>query len=1046
MFKFNYVDNFQQPVTGRVVDSSGQGLGGVSVQIKGTTKGTLTTDDGKFSIDAQTGDVLVISYTGYTSKEITVSGATLSDIQLQAVTTELNDIVVIGYGTQKKSLVTGAIAQVTAKDIANKQITRFDDALRGQAAGVMVTQSSGAPGSAPTIRIRGTTTINNSDPLYVVDGVVMNGGIDYLNPNDIASMEVLKDAASGAIYGSRASNGVVIITTKKGALNAPMRINYSGQIGWQRPITKVKMANATQYAELRNEAAINDGNPVPYPSPSIYGSGTNWQDEIFSNNALYQNHDINVSGGTEKSTYFLSAGYRGTQGIIAPSIAYDKQFSLTTNTSFKLSKYVQIGENLSYTYQKNNTGLNTNSEFGGPLSAALNLDPITPVYVDSEFVAANPGTYPTRVIPYLVKAPNGMYYSISPNVQQEMTNPLAYIQTQRGNYGWSNNFVGNAYINVNPIDGLNLRSQINVKGGFWGSESTSYMPYYYLNTTNDRTPPGAQNSQYRDAEHNLTWNWDNTASYSKQIGLHNFDVMVGSSATKQTGEGVNATHYGEPVSNYEDASFGWDLPDSLKVGNGYENQVYTLESYFGRVSYNYDEKYLFMGIIRRDASSKFGSNNRWATFPSAQFGWVATREKFFPKNTPIDNLKIRVSYGKVGNEMSLSPFQYVSLIQGGGLRNYIFGNDGLTIGYGPTSPSNPDLKWESTSSFDAGFDAVLLHNFTVTFDYYNKKTTGMLQTVQIPGFAGYLGQPWSNVGDMSNKGVELELGYRKNFGQDFRLNVSGNISYNKNTVTYLGDGKEYLDGGATWQASLYPLTRTAVGQPIGAFYGFKELGTFKSQAEINSYGYTDAGGTFQLYQPNAKPGDLKWWKNPNNPDGGKGVINSDDRTFLGDPNPHWIYGFNINFSWKNWDLLAFGQGVWGNKIFQAYRRRDVGVGGPTGGANYQIEALDAWTELNPNSNYPRLTDADPNNNFSNPSSFYLQNGAYFRLKTLQLGYTLPQSWLSTIKFQTVRVFASVSNVFTLTKYTGYDPEISGGVDKGLYPQARTFILGLNVGL
>lgn len=1037
----------QQAVTGHITDSSGKGLSGVSVQVKGTTRGVLTNGNGDFAIDAISGDVLVVSYTGYASKEVRINGQEQVNVELIPIVTDLNDVVVIGYGTQKKSLVTGAIAQVTSKDIANKQLTRFDDALRGQAAGVMVTQSSGAPGAAPTIRIRGTSTIKNSDPLYVVDGVVTNGGIDYLNPNDIASIEVLKDAASAAVYGTQAANGVVIVTTKKGALNAPMRVNYSGQYGWQAPITKVKMANATQYAELRNEAAINDGNPVPYPSPSIYGTGTNWQNEIFSNHAIYQNHSLSVSGGTDKSTYFLSAGYRGTQGIIAPSIAFDKQFSLTTNTSFKVSKYVQVGENLSYTYQKNNTGLNTNSEFGGPLSDALNLDPITPVYVDSAFVAANPNTYPTTKIPYLVKAPNGMYYSISPNVQQEMTNPLAYMQTQLGNYGYSHNFVGSGYINVSPIQGLNLRSQMNVKGAFWGSESTSYMPFFYLNTTNDKTPPGAQNAQYRDAEHNLTWNWDNTASYSKQIGLHNFEVMIGTSAMKQTGEGVNATHYGEPVTNYQDASFNWGVPQDSTVGGGYENQIYALNSYFGRVSYNYDERYLFMGIIRHDASSKFGSNNRWATFPSAQFGWVASREKFFPQNTSIDNLKIRVSYGVVGNDMSLDPFQYVSLIQGGGLRNYIFGADGLAIGYGPTAPANPNLKWEQTTQLDLGFDAVLLHNFTVTFDYYNKKTSGMLQQVQIPGFAGYLGQPWANVGDMSNKGVELELGYRKDFGRDMHLEVNGNISYNKNEVTYLGDGKEYLDGGSTWQASLYPLTRTAVGQPIGAFFGFKDLGTFKSQAEINSYGYTDASGAFQLYQPNAKPGDLKWWKNPNNPDdGGKGTIGEGDRTFLGDPNPHWIYGFNINFSWKNWDLLLFGQGVWGNKIFQAYRRRDVGVGGPTGGANYQTEALDAWTVLNPNSNYPRLTDADPNNNFSNPSNFYLQNGAYFRLKTLQIGYTLPQSWLNTVKFQSVRIFASATNLFTLTKYTGYDPEISGGVDKGLYPQARTYILGLNIGL
>jgi len=888
----------QQLVTGQVTDSAGHGLGGVSVQIKGTTNGTLTDDGGDFSIQAKQGDVLVVKYVGYISRELTVEGNEPIRIRLQEDVTDLSQIVVIGYGTQKKSLVTGAIAQVTAKDIANKQIGRLDDALRGQAAGVSVIQSSGAPGSAPSVYVRGVTTINNNVPLYVIDGVVQtgNGGIEYLDPNDIASMEVLKDAASAAVYGSRASNGVIIITTKKGQLNAATRINYSGQYGWQAPITKVKMANATQYAELRNEAALNDGIALPYPAASIYGSGTNWQDEIFSDHAIYQNHSLSLSGGSDKATYYLSAGYRGQQGIIAPSIAFNKQFSLTTNTSFKLGKYVKVGENFSFTNQKNNTGLNTNSEYGGPLSDALNLDPITPVTVNSDFVAANAGTYPTDKIPYLIQAPDGSYYAISPRVQQEMTNPLAFIQTQKGNYGWSNNFIGSGYININPIEGLNLRSQFSAKGGFWGSES--FSSFYYMNTTNDHTPAnGTQNSHYRDAEHNLTWNWDNTASYSKEVGLHNFEVLVGMSASKQTGQGVNATHYGEPVTSYQDASFNWGVSQDSTAGWGYENQIYTLESFFGRLSYNYAEKYLLMGIVRRDASSKFGSDNRWATFPSVQLGWVATKENFFPKNTPINNLKFRFSYGETGNEMSLSDFMFQSVVGGGGRRNAVFGDNTLLVGYSPAAPSNPALKWEQTSQLDAGFDMLLSGGVSVTFDYYNKKTSGILQAVQIPGFAGYLGQPYANVGDMSNKGVELELGWNRNLGQDMHISLHGNISYNRNNVTFLGDGKEYLDGGASWQASLYNLTRTAVGQPVNAFYGFRQLGTFKSQAEIDAYGFTDANGDFQLFQPNAKPGDLKWWKNPDNPDdAGKGVIGQGDRTFLGDPNPHWLYGVNLNFS------------------------------------------------------------------------------------------------------------------------------------------------------
>jgi len=1073
---------YQQRVTGQVTDSAGNGIESVSVMIKGTNQGVTTDENGNFAINAQSGEVLVFSHTGYAPQEVTLSGQKSVSVVLRARVGDLNDVVVIGYGTQRKALVTGAIAQVNSQSIQNKQLTRLDDALRGQAAGVIVTQSNGAPGSSPNVYIRGVTTINNNSPLYVVDGVVMNGGIDYLNPNDIASIAVMKDAASAAIYGTQAANGVIIVTTKKGANNAPMRISYDMQMGLQTPMKKVKMANATEYAELRNEAAINDGRAIPFPSPSIYGTGTNWQDEIFSNNAQYQNHHISVSGGSEKATYFLAAGYIGQQGMIMPSVNYYNRFMLTSNTSLKLSKYVTIGENFNFTNEKDNTAGNTNSEYGGFVSDALNLDPLTPVYVPGanstaqmDYITGNPGVYPATNIPYLVKNPNGMYYAISQYVQQEIVNPLAYVQTQRGNYGWSDNLVGNGYIDVHPIKGLVLRSQINVKGAFWGSES--FTPFYFLSSYNNNVPSTDpdkvtnQISEYRDAEHNLTWNWDNTASYGRTIGQHNFEVLIGTSSMRQTGDGLNVTYHGIPITNYQDASFNWSTPGAYtqnsdntiivnNYGSAYENQVYTLFSYFGRVNYNYGEKYLFTGIIRRDASSKFGADKRWGTFPSAQVGWVVTKEKFFPQNTPIDNLKIRVSYGVVGNDMSLGNFQFESMIASGGLRNAVFGNNVNNVGYGPAAPANPDLKWEQDASFDAGFDMDLFNALSVTFDYYNKRTNGMLMTRVIPDFAGYLAAPWANVGNMTNKGVELELGYRKNFGSDFHLNISGNIAYNKNSITYLGDNVQFINSGPIYSGTPnYNLTQMTVGQSVGEFYGFKELGTFKSQAEINSYGYTAADGTWQLYQPNAVPGDLKFQKNSNNPDGGKGAINDNDRTFLGDALPHWTYGLNLNFSWRNWDLAAFGQGVWGNEIFQAFRRTDVGIASMGGAANYKAAALDAWTVLNPNSNYPRITDNDPNHNYSRPSNFYLQSGAYFRLKTLTIGYTFPRAWMNSIRFQSIRIYASVNNLFTATKYDGLDPEVGGGlgaqtsgnnnnygIDYGLYPQARTWILGLNVGL
>ena len=1007
----------EQSVSGMVTDALGDVLPGVTIVIKGTTQGIITDFDGMYTMNNVPDDaVMVFSFVGMKTQEIAVAGKIKIDVSLEEESIGLDEVIAVGYGTQKKSVVTGSISVVKSDDVSNSKITRVDDALQGLTSGVTVAASSGAPGASPTIRIRGTTSINNSDPLYIVDGSVINDGIDYLNPNDIESIQVLKDAASASIYGSRASNGVIIVTTKKGK-EGVLQINYNMKAGFQGPIRKVDLANATEYAQLRNQSLINDGGTALFADPTSYGEGTNWQDEIFSNNAKYQDHSLSISGGSDKATYFTSLGYIDQQGIVAPSIAYNKKYSLTTNTSFKIGKYVTVGENLSYTYGKSQTGLNTNSEFGGPLSSALNLDPITSVYADDE-TASGYSDYAVM---------NGdKYYGISDYVSQEITNPLAHIATQKGNYNWSHNLVGNAYIEIAPIEDLKFRSSISAKKSFWGSES--YTPLYYLNASTSNT---SNTSHYRQSDQNLIWNWDNTISYTKNINDHDFTLMVGTSSQKQTAQGINVTYVGEPALNADAASFNYSLSAANRIGSGYEDQDYSLYSYFSRLTYNYKEKYLFTGIIRRDGSSKFGSNNRYGIFPSASVGWVVTREDFFPDDSFVDNLKFRASYGVVGNEMSLGSFAYESLVSGG--RNYVLGNDDLTIGYATTRPANPDLMWEETHSIDIGFDALLFKSVNVTFDAYKKTTEGMLQEVQLPDYAGYTNAPYGNVGDMENRGLELEASYKRVVG-DYTFGVSGNISYLENEVTYLGSGKEYLDGGSTLQSSNYALTRTAVGHAIGSFYGFKELGVFHSQDEIDSYAYSD--GT--LIQPNALPGDLKWQDTT-----GDGGITSDDRTWIGDPTPNWTYGITFNMAWKNWDFLVFGQGVWGNEIFQGYRRLDIPA------ANYSVAALDAWTPTNSNSNYPRLTDSDPNNNYTNPSDFYIQSGAYFRIKNLQVGYTLPKVWINSIGLKKVRMYVSSSNLITLTKYDGYDPEVGGtsyGIDRGIYPQARTFMFGLNVGL
>jgi TonB-linked SusC/RagA family outer membrane protein len=1008
-------------VTGKVVDKSGEPIIGASIQEKGTTNGVSTDLNGNFKLSVSgPASVLVVAYIGFNNQEVTVGSQTNINITLVENVKNLNEVVVVGYGTQKKITVTGAISGVKAADLQDQQVTRLDDALRGRVTGVSVVQSSGSPGSSPQIRVRGITSRQNSDPLYIIDGITVdNGGLDNVNPNDIESIDVLKDA-SAAIYGSRASNGVIIVTTKKGKKGDAV-VSYNGYVGVQSPVSKVKLTNASQYALLRNEAITNDTKPgdtpkLPFPNPASYGTGTNWQDEIFSNSAMIQNHNLNISGATDKVTYYTSFGYLDQKGVVMPDISDYKKFNFTVNTTYKAKKWLTLGENFTYSYTRSKSVGNTNSVFGGPLSSALNIDPITPVLANNINALSNPGEYDKSNI---VRNAQGVPYGISPYVTQEITNPLAYAQVRNGNYNDGTNLLGSAFAEIEPIAGLKIRSQISAKQAYYGSEG--FTPLYYLNASSI----SSITSQTEVYNRNLSWNWDNTATYTRSFGTHNFTALVGTSAQKTTANGLKGLFQGEPVSSFNDASIYFSLPAANRLASISPDltiddvQPHTLASTFARLTYDYDQKFLFSGIIRRDGSSRFGSNHIYGTFPSAQVGYVLTREDWFPKSSFVNFFKLRGSYGILGNERALAPLKYASVITSG--HNAVFG-DQVFIGYSPGAPANPDLKWEETRSSDIGFDATLFENLSVTFDVYRKFTKGMLQEIQLPSYAGFSLQPSANVGDMVNKGVELSLGYTGKVGE-FNYNVGGNISYNNNKVISVGNQINYFTIG-TVQSSTYEIGRFQPGQPYGEFYGFKELGVFHSQAEIDSY--TKNG---------AKPGDFKWEDTD-----GDGKISATDRQFLGNPLPTFTYGVNFNANYKQFDIRVFGQGVWGNKIYQAYRRLDI----PT--ANYPIEALNAWTPQNAGSNYPRLSDADPNQNFKNPSNFYLQNGAYFRIKTLQLGYTLPKNILNSMDVKRVRVFVSSNNLVTITGYKGYDPEISGGIDMGIYPQARTFMAGLDITL
>lgn len=1008
--------------TGTIRDNTNETLPGVSIVAKGTTEGTISSINGTFSLStSKPTETLVFSFIGKQKQEISAVAGVPLNVVMEDVTTGLEGIVVIGYGTQKKSVVTGAITSVKAKDFENSQITRIENVLQGRTSGVTVTSSSGSPGAGSTVRIRGTTSINNSDPLYVVDGMpVDNGGIDYLNAGDIESIEVLKDAASAAIYGARAASGVIMVTTKKGrsgtVLKKGLAVNYNAYFGTQSPAKKLDLLNATEYATLRNEAAKNAGQPLPFANPESFGEGTDWQDYIFNNSAGIMNHELSISGGNEVSTFYSSIGYFDQQGVVASSISNYNRLNLRLNSTHTISKYITFGNNIGYSHIKSQGGLNTNSEYGGPLASAVNLDPITPAVI-TDPIEANNSPYIDHAVE---RDADGNPYGISKYVVQELTNPLAYIQTQQGNYGWSDNLVGNAYLEIEPIKGLKFKSDLGTKLAFWGGES--FRPTTYLNAYSYTEV----NSFSKDQNKGFRWNFENTASYSKTIEKHNFTALLGMSAFVENSKGQGITYQNLPVNSFDEASMNYSTTADYRDGYGWESADHKVSSLFGRLTYNFDEKYLFTGIVRRDGSSRFGSNNKYGIFPSASAGWVVSREDFWKSNRTINFLKIRGSYGVTGND-NIGDFIYLSTIGGG--RNYTFGYDDYTIGYSPNAPSNPDLKWEQTSQLDIGFETTLFDYFTLVFDYYSKNTTGMLRPIILPSFIGVAGSPTGNVASMTNKGVELELGFHKKISEvDFRFN--GNVSYLKNEITDLGT-VEYTTG-AGFQSSDYELSRNIVGNPIGSFYGFEVLGIFQSTAEVNYY--KDEEGN--KIQPNAKPGDFKFADLD-----GDGKITADDRKVIGDPTPTWTYGFTTTANYKGFDLLIFGQGAAGNEVYNALRRLDIV------GANWTSDALGRWTEEGSSDFYPRLVLGDPNKNFSSPSSFYLTSGSYFRIKTLQIGYTLPRKLVEKIGLQQLRFYVSANNLLTLTAYTGFDPEIGGGsygIDRGVYPQAKSFLAGISV--
>ncbi|WP_027382171.1 SusC/RagA family TonB-linked outer membrane protein [Epilithonimonas caeni] len=933
----------------------------------------------------------------------------------------IEEVVVIGYGTQKKSNVTGAIASIKASDIEDIPAGKPEQVLQGRAAGVSVVTNSGQPGSAATVRVRGITSFGagGNDPMWVVDGIIVDG-IGWLNQSDIESIEVLKDGASSAIYGVSAARGVILVTTKKGKKGL-LSLSYNGSYGVSHAARKLDLLNATQYATIINESFVNDGKAPRFANPSSFGVGTDWQSTIF-NTGERQSHEIGINGGSDKSTYYASFGYFDQTGIVMGDISNYKRINARLNSTHKVMDYLTIGQTFLYTHQKNQ-GIGVNETFGGPLSSAINLDPTTPAVV-TDWSQVDPDNYTN---PYIIKDNNGNPYGISPWVNQEMSNPLAYRYTQQGKNNWSDDFVGNVFADLKLLQGLNFKTTLNGKKSFWGSQG--FTPLFYLSSTLSNV---GFNSLNRTTNTKFEWSFENTLTWQKKLEDHNFSLLVGQGVYRYdigSGESITYTHL--PVNNWEDAAF-YAVDAKYKLGDAWDYVQTRRASYFGRLIYDYKDRYLFTGTFRRDGSSKF--LKYWGNFPSFSLGWNVHKEDFWRDNNIINTIKIRGGYGVLGND-AIDNFMFRSSLVSGG--NYPNGNNPdnteIIIGYAPNTLGNPDLKWEETAQTDIGADIRFLNNFTLGVDYYYKKSTDILRRVAIPGYVGVPVNPFANIGDMENKGMEFELGYKKNW-EDFSISVNGNFSYNKNKILRLEDDVEWRDFSSIH--TLGTVSRLQVGKPMGTFYGYTYSGVFQNQEQINAY--VNSNGEKLL--PNAKPGDFIWQDNDG--DGKIDLDSAGDMVDLGSSLPKFTYGFTVNLNYKNFDLMVFAQGQGGNKIVQGLRRFDMLD------ANWQTSILDRWTGEGSTNDNPRITREDPNHNYNRMSNYYLQKGDYMRLKLIQLGYTLPKDVSEKFGSNKVRLYITGENVFTFTKYTGYDPEIAGGneygIDRAYYPQARTFLLGANI--
>lgn len=1020
----------KRKISGLVTDAANEPVIGANVTVPGMKLNAVTDMDGRWSLDVPADAASVrVSFIGYAPETFSIAGKSEFSTVLREDALQLDQVVVIGYGVQKKSVVTAAISSVKSEDMKVMTPTRVDNVLKGMVSGVSITASSGQPGDGNRIRIRGTGTINDSNPLYIVDGTPVNGGIDFINPSDIESVEVLKDAASAAIYGSRGANGVILVTTKRGS-EGKATVSYDFSYGWQNAERKLDMLNAMEYTTLMNEMNMNDGKAPIYDNPALFGAGTNWQNEVFGKNAPVINHQISVSGGSSKVNYYVSASYLYQEGIIGGAQQHSnyERFTVRNNNNYELFDSsdkrdwlcsLRMGTNIAYSHDTSR-GISNNSERGSVLGSALSMSPTLPVY------ATDPEAT-LREHPTAVMDGSGRPFYIPSVDFAAMPNPMAllYLPCDKNT---SDRAVGNIFAELEIYKNLKFKSSLSGDLQFYTNDG--YTVPYYLNST--RNEPNS--SVWSTLTKGWSWQIENTLSYVFDIKeQHHFNVLLGQSASAASDQYVSGTSY-----KIRDVSQPWldatDQDSNLRSASGAPSPQGRLASYFGRLGYDFDNRYMFEFTIRRDGSSKFSPKNKWANFPSVSAGWNITNEPFMASRPAfLSGLKLRASWGKNGNQ-NIRSFAYTSMMSGGA--NYIFGIGGLTgivPGSVPASYVNSGLRWEESEQTDVGLECRLFDNrLNFNLDYYNKRTNGMLMDMALPGYIGNA-RPLGNVGDMKNEGFEFDITYNQRVA-DVNIRVGVNGSYNRNTLVKLGNETGTLNYDEIL-GTLGVISRAENGEPFPFFYGWKTAGIFQSQQQVNDY--VNARG--EMLQPDAKAGDVIF-RDLN----GDGVIDDADRTKIGKGMPDWTFGLSLAVEWRGIDFSALFHATVGNDIYDATRRADYPQ------VNLPKYMLDRWVGPGSSNKYPRLTgSASSVSQNWRSSDLMVYDGDFLRCRSMQLGYTLPRSLTTKFFVNRLRVYVGAENLFTITKYHGYDPEISSGgtslgIDKGVYPQARTFLIGVNV--